>query len=91
MDGTPGPLKSWERYYWGVFVSALAFLLFSRLTGRDEVVVDHEVGDSRLPEQFSLRGGGGGAWTMTGDSTAFLAELENAGNGCNLVLRFLAG
>jgi len=42
MDGTPGPLKSWERYYWGVFVSALAFLLFSRLTGRDEVVVDHE-------------------------------------------------
>ena len=43
MDGTPGPPKSWEKYYWGVFVTALAFLLFSRLTGRDEVVVDHEV------------------------------------------------
>jgi len=42
MDGTPGPLRSWERYYWGIFVSALAFMLFSRLTGKDVPVVDAE-------------------------------------------------
>lgn len=31
MDGTQQPLRTWEKLYWGVFVTALAGLLFSRL------------------------------------------------------------
>ncbi len=31
MDGAQQPLRTWEKLYWGVFVTALAGLLFSRL------------------------------------------------------------
>ena len=31
MDGGGKPLRTWEKVYWGVFVTALAGLLFSRL------------------------------------------------------------
>ena len=34
MDGNSGPLRTWERFYWGLFVGGLALLLFNRLPGR---------------------------------------------------------
>ena len=44
MDGQSGPLRSWERLYWGVFVSAIAYFLFTRLSGKDPgVIIDPEV------------------------------------------------
>jgi hypothetical protein len=35
MDGGAKPLHTWEKLYWGVFVTALAGLLFSRLYRQD--------------------------------------------------------
>ena len=44
MDGQSGPLRSWEKIYWWIFVSAIAFFLYSRLLGKDtEEAVDPEV------------------------------------------------
>ena len=31
MEGGSGPLRTWERVYWGVFVTGLTFFLLSRL------------------------------------------------------------
>ena len=36
MDGGGKPLHTWEKVYWGVFVTALAGLLFSRLYRQDK-------------------------------------------------------
>ena len=33
MEGR-GPLRTWEKVYWGVFVTAMALFLFSRLTDK---------------------------------------------------------
>ena len=33
MDGS-GPLRTWEKIYWGGFVTAIALLLFNRLNSR---------------------------------------------------------
>ena len=44
MDGQSGPLRSWEKIYWWIFVAAIAFFLYSRLSGKDTVeVADPEV------------------------------------------------
>lgn len=44
MDGSGGPLRSWERIYWGVFVSAIAYFLYTRISGKDEgTAIDPEV------------------------------------------------
>ncbi|CAL8470149.1 g9691 [Coccomyxa elongata] len=44
MDGAQQPLRTWEKLYWGVFVTALAGLLFSRLyrSEKPEPKVDEE-------------------------------------------------
>ena len=31
IEGAGTPLRSWEKAYWGVFVTAIALFLFSRL------------------------------------------------------------
>ena len=31
MDGRNTPLRTWEKLYWGVFVTAISLLLFNRL------------------------------------------------------------
>lgn len=31
MDGRGTPLRTWEKLYWGVFVTAIALFLFNRL------------------------------------------------------------
>lgn len=36
MDGASGPLRSWERLYWGVFVSAIAYFLYTRMSGKEQ-------------------------------------------------------
>ena len=38
-----GPLKTWEKLYWGVFVGTIALLLFNRLPGQKPEPVDPEV------------------------------------------------
>ena len=40
MDGNSGPLRTWERFYWGLFVGGLALLLFNRLPSRQPEVAD---------------------------------------------------
>ena len=34
MDGGSGPLRTWERVYWGGFVTAISIFLFTRLNSR---------------------------------------------------------
>jgi hypothetical protein len=45
MDGGAKPLRTWEKLYWGVFVTALAGLLFSRLwlSDKPDPKVNHRV------------------------------------------------
>lgn len=31
MDGRGTPLRTWEKLYWGVFVTAISLFLFNRL------------------------------------------------------------
>ena len=31
MDGRGSPLRTWEKVYWGVFVTAISLFLFNRL------------------------------------------------------------
>ena len=42
MDGS-GPLRTWERIYWGGFVTALSLFLFSRLNNKSSNAADPEV------------------------------------------------
>ena len=44
MSGEKGPLRTWERLYWYVFVGAIAWFLWSRLLGgKEEDAVDPAV------------------------------------------------
>ena len=47
MEGGSGPLRTWERVYWGVFVTGLSFFLLSRLHGKSAASTeDPEAGHS---------------------------------------------
>lgn len=49
MSGEKGPLRDWEKLYWGVFVSAIAFLLWSKLLRGTPIETEDDTQVKRLP------------------------------------------
>lgn len=60
MDGQAGPLKSWERVYWSIFAAAIAYFLYTRLTGKDKEeledpeVYSRDLGGTRLEGELPI-------------------------------------
>lgn len=75
LDGK-GPLRWWEKLYWGVFVGGLAFLLISRMLRKQEPEEDPEVKAAREASKRERA-----RLALLGDN--FISEEEDVFEGMN--------